>query len=152
MFVSTLIVSLTYFLSLASFFIYNRIFPFYNRDFFSYPQVLFIPSTCFSAVKPTCFERGMRLISRRVLKAQHLRDISLFTCYDKLWRIWINANIIYVKRNISYKAPFIWRKVVPDRRVTRLAEPTSYATVYMSKVVPVDRFKVNPTKLFIGPA
>ena len=25
-------------------------------------------------------------------------------------------------------------------------------TVYMSKVVPVDRVKVNPTKLFIGPA
>ena len=24
-------------------------------------------------------------------------------------------------------------------------------TVYMSKVVPVDRVKVNPTKLFIGP-
>ena len=25
-------------------------------------------------------------------------------------------------------------------------------TVYMSKVVPVDRVKVNPIKLFIGPA
>ena len=25
-------------------------------------------------------------------------------------------------------------------------------TVYMSKVVPVDRVTVNPTKLFIGPA
>ena len=25
-------------------------------------------------------------------------------------------------------------------------------TVYMCKVVPVDRVKVNPTKLFIGPA
>ena len=49
----------------------------------------------------------------------------------------------------KYKAPFIGRKVVPVRRGTRIAEPTS---VYMSNVVPVDRVKVNPTKLFIGPA
>ena len=27
---------------------------------------------------------------------------------------------------MDLKAPFIWRKVVPGRRVTRLAEPTSY--------------------------
>ena len=26
----------------------------------------------------------------------------------------------------SFKAPFVWRKVVLGRRVTRLAEPTSY--------------------------
>ena len=83
-------------------------------------------------LKGLLFRHGFHQTVQFVLTHLHLIQTTVFFfCFvfltkDFLWNLFrdIMAHLAYSSRQVAFrtKAPFIWRKVVPARRVTRLPE------------------------------